>query len=64
MAHARLHMICGNCGSNDQFEYHISNEINDETEEEVQVVYIACNNCNTLHVLDDNAEPREQNLVQ
>jgi hypothetical protein len=56
MANAKLHMICGNCGQNDMFDYHISLEINDVTEEEQQVVYIGCNNCNTLHVLDDNAE--------
>jgi hypothetical protein len=49
-------MICGNCGQNDMFDYHISLEIDDDTEEECQVVYIGCNNCNTLHVLDDNAE--------
>lgn len=61
MAHAKLHMICGNCGQNNMFEYHISTEMNDVTEEEEQVVYIACDNCNTLHVLDDNAERRVVN---
>ena len=61
MAHAKLHMICGNCGQNNMFEYHISTEMNDVTEKEEQVVYIACDNCNTLHVLDDNAERREAN---
>jgi hypothetical protein len=56
MAHARLHMICGNCGQNDMFDYRISTEINDNTNEKYQLVYIGCNNCNTLHVLDDNAK--------
>ncbi len=61
MANAKLHMICGNCGQNDMFDYHISNEINDDTDEEYQVVYIGCNNCGTLHILDDNAELENQN---
>ncbi len=60
MAHAKLHMICGNCGQNDMFDYNISTEIDDDTEEEYQVVYIGCNNCHTLHVLDDNAEKVEK----
>lgn len=60
MANARLHVICGNCGANDMFEYHISTEINDETEEEYQVVYLSCGNCHTLHDLEDNAKRREK----
>jgi hypothetical protein len=56
MAHTRLHMICGNCGQNDMFDYRISTEINDNTNEKYQLVYIGCTNCNTLHVLDDNAK--------
>jgi len=55
MAHARLHIICGNCGSNDMFKYEISAQLNDETDEEYDVVYISCKNCGTLHDLDDNA---------
>lgn len=56
MANAKLHMICGNCGQNDMFDYEIETEINDDTNKKYQVVYIGCNNCNTLHLLDDNAE--------
>ena len=29
MANAKLHMICGNCGSNDQFTYEITQEVNE-----------------------------------
>ena len=58
MAHAKLHIICGNCGCNHMFEYHISIEINDITDEEEQCVYLSCNNCNTLHALEDNAKLR------
>lgn len=56
MANAKLHIICGNCGQNDMFEHRISIEIDDDTEEERQVVYIACNNCGTLHDLENNSE--------
>ncbi len=56
MAHARLHIICGNCGANDMFKYEITTQLNDETDEEYQMVYISCKNCGTLHDLDDNAE--------
>ena len=61
MAHARLHIICGNCGCNTEFDYKIKTEINDDTNEKYQVVYICCNNCSTLHVLDDNAKRNETN---
>jgi hypothetical protein len=56
MAHAKLHMICGNCGANDMFDYKIVNEIDDDTNQKIQVVVIGCGNCNTLHTLDSNAK--------
>jgi RNase P subunit RPR2 len=59
MAHAKLHIICGNCGANDMLKYKISTDINDDTNEEYQRVTIACDNCNTLHDLEDNAEKEE-----
>ena len=56
MAHAKLHMICGNCGQNDMFDYKIVTDVDDDTGEKYQVVYIGCDNCSTLHNLDDNAK--------
>ena len=59
MVHAKLHLICGNCGSDDQFTYEISEETDwDEhsVEYTYQTVYILCKNCGTLHSLDDNAQ--------
>ena len=56
MAHARLHIICGNCGANDDFEHKIKQERDDELEDSEAtrpVVYIGCNNCGTLHALED-----------
>lgn len=62
MAHARLHVICGNCGSNDDFTFKVSKEIDDSKEESVEItkVYIACENCSTLHDLADNAKLEEK----
>lgn len=56
MVRARLHLICGNCGCSEMFEHEVKEELNDVTEEMETVVYIACNNCNTLHDLDDNSK--------
>ena len=55
MAHAKLHMICGNCGSNDQFTYRIVTDYDDDKEQDYPRISIACNNCSTLHYLEDNA---------
>ena len=60
MAHARLHIICGNCGCNHMLDYEIVEELNDVTDELQDVVYIGCKNCGTLHDLDDNAEQIKQ----
>ena len=43
MVASKLHLICGNCGCNDMWEYHIENN----------EVYITCNNCDTIHTLDE-----------
>jgi uncharacterized Zn finger protein len=56
MVRARLHIICGNCGSNDQFEHSVKTEPDDDSEKEGAtrpVVYLTCANCNTLHDLED-----------
>jgi uncharacterized Zn finger protein len=57
MAHAKLHMICGNCGYNNDFEYVVNLEV-DDTLQPFETVYIHCNNCSTVHHLDDNAKQR------
>lgn len=61
MAAAKLHMICGNCGCNDMFDYHIDPKGHDVTEDEPKfepAVFIVCNNCATLHDLSKNAEKK------
>jgi uncharacterized Zn finger protein len=56
MAHARLHMICGNCGCNNDFEHRVKEELNDITDEMQTTVYIFCRNCSTLHNLENNSK--------
>jgi predicted nucleic-acid-binding Zn-ribbon protein len=57
MAHSRLHIICGNCGCKDMFEYKIHPEGHDITDNEgvkfKPAVFITCRNCATLHDLED-----------
>ena len=54
MVHARLHIICGNCGAKDEFEHQIKTELDHDGDDlEKSVVYISCKNCNTVHDLDD-----------
>lgn len=58
MAHAKLHMICGNCGCNDDFKFTIDpkgHDITKDVPEFEPAVYISCRNCGTLHDLSDNA---------
>ena len=56
MTNAKLHIICGNCGCNHMFDYKIVTNYDDDTKEEFETVGIGCNNCGTIHQLDDNAE--------
>lgn len=56
MAHARLHLICGNCGCSDHWEWeHIPEE-----EDYPEDVFIWCKNCTTLHSLNANAKVKEK----
>ena len=54
MVNARLHIICGNCGSKDYFAW----EYVPEDEEEDADVNLYCNNCVTIHQISSNAKPR------
>jgi hypothetical protein len=59
MVMARLHVICGNCGCNDELEWVHRNEIIDDGSGETLVdedVSINCKNCATRHSLNDNAK--------
>jgi RNase P subunit RPR2 len=56
MVRARLHVICGNCGCNDEFEYkHKEYPANaEETTIQYETV-LTCKNCSTMHWLNDNS---------
>lgn len=57
MAHSKLHIICGNCGSNDEFQHEIITNVDPEIwGEGYHAVYLSCNNCGTLHNLTDYSE--------
>lgn len=61
MARARLHLICGNCGCKDEFEWaHIKKEVDDGEVMVDENVHLYCRNCGTLHALSDNAKLKEE----
>lgn len=64
MAHARLHIICGNCGCNTEFEFEIVPDGHDVTEDDEPkfkpAVWIYCKNCSTLHDLYDTIPEKEK----
>ena len=60
MVHARLHIICGNCGSLNNFEWkhiekfvHVTYEKSDTLDYDPATVSISCKNCSTIHDLND-----------
>ena len=56
MAHSRLHIICGNCGCDNDFIFRIDPEGHDISAgctEFEPAVFIKCLNCATLHDLSD-----------
>jgi len=60
MANARLYLICGNCGCNDEWEWEHEPELKNEEELLVdEDVYLVCRNCSTLHSINDNAKKRD-----
>jgi len=60
MVMARLHVICGNCGSNDDLEFEYQQHAGDNGDGTFESdVCIKCKNCTTLHWLSDNAEQKE-----
>jgi uncharacterized Zn finger protein len=61
MARDRMHIICGNCGCNDEFSYRIEkDEIDNGDNKNSDDVYIVCGNCSTLHSLDYFIERQEE----
>jgi len=48
-----IHIICGMCGCNNEFEYHLTTDVNDATNEMETNVVLICGNCSTLTYLND-----------
>ncbi len=60
MARARLHLICGNCGCNDEWEWSHIPKLEDDGEViDEENVHLSCRNCGTLHSLNDNAKTKK-----
>lgn len=55
MARARLHLICGNCGCNDMWNYFIDPKGQDNDGVLFPIVYLTCGNCSTVHDLENTA---------
>ena len=67
MVMARLHVICGNCGCNDDWELRIQRDFDDLTndvERFEDAAHMVCGNCSTIHCLKDNAKTVKANLAE
>lgn len=58
MANARLHIICGNCGCNDMWQWELIKDFHDYDGIMSDGLVLRCKNCSTNHCLDDYAEKR------
>jgi len=60
MARARLHLICGNCGCDDEFKWAYYPTLNDHGDGTFSAdVGLTCKNCSTIHWLSEKAEPAD-----
>lgn len=64
MLNPRIHIVCGMCGCNHMFEYEIVTEINDDTDEPEQVVYIVCKNCGSLTGLEEIIKEKKKKEIE
>jgi len=60
MVRERIHIICGNCGCNDMFDYEIDMEGQDFGDHFKPSVRISCNNCSTIHSLENKMDERSK----
>ena len=57
MVMARLHLICGNCGCNDMWEWECRQEETCDGEVMTDAdVSLSCGNCSTIHSINGNAK--------
>jgi uncharacterized Zn finger protein len=55
MVVAKLHIICGNCGKDDEFEHDILLGQKGARMKSTRV-FLKCKNCGTIHELDNYSE--------
>ena len=61
MVMAKLHLICGNCGCNDEWKWeHVPEEVEDGEVFCDEAVRLWCENCGTLHSIGDNAKKKDR----
>ena len=61
IAKTRIHMICGICGCNEEFEFEINPTGNCNNDgEEYPSVTIVCNNCSSITNLDELMEDKTE----
>ena len=63
MASAKLHIICGNCGSNKFLSFEIEDEAIDHGNYFENDCYIKCGNCGVSHSLSDTLTRRSEEGV-
>jgi hypothetical protein len=62
MANARLHLICGNCGCDDEWEYEYEPKQIDQGID--ANVFLWCKNCTTMHSLNEKAEIKNRAQIK
>lgn len=60
MVRARLHVICGNCGCDDEFTWEFAPTPEEGVGGCLDDVYIKCRNCSTIHSLSHNASMHKE----
>lgn len=59
MVMAKLHIICGNCGCNDEWHLTLTRDGDDITNDKPafeDAATMSCMNCSTIHNLKNNAK--------
>jgi uncharacterized Zn finger protein len=59
MVNAKIHIICGNCGSNDQFKLDLVENNNDDGFKIKIEPILICENCSTIHYITESIPIRK-----
>lgn len=61
MIKKKLHIICGNCGCNDSFQYIVDMEKHNCDNQSFPDIFIKCKHCDTLYNLADTMNKKYNN---